>query len=322
MTTMSKTNRTNITLQTPLFLCFALAIAISVVQGCSTAQSSTAQTVKQSSSPEIGKSNTDNQVRCSTTSPPKDKLLAVEASLNAKKATTLAARAPGSVTIRVYFHILRSSSGEGGVSQTALDNQIRVLNDAFAGRGPGGTGAPTPFRFELAGFEETINDAWFNMEPADQPTPAEIQAKAKLNKDAKSALNIYTVNVPFQPFGWARFPWDPQNVQGIVIGFRTLPGGTEVPFNQGDTATHEVGHWLGLFHTFENGCDAPGDHVNDTPPESGATRMCPPAPDSCPVVDGVDSIHNFMNLTNDQCMFAFTRDQARRMDKIHWQLRR
>jgi hypothetical protein len=318
---MTKISRTNITIQKSVFSCFALAIVISVLQGCNSSQPS-AQTAKVVSSPEAAIQNDGDQIRCSTIAPTLDQRLAIERNLKSRRASAPVERAPGSVSIRVFFHIIKNTSGEGGVSEAALRNQINVLNEAFAGRGPGGVGAPTPFTFELAGFEETVNDAWFNMRYEVQPQQAEIQAKATLNKGGRSALNIYTVRLPFQPFGWARFPWEPENVQGVVIGFNTLPGGSEPFFNQGDTATHEVGHWLGLFHTFENGCNAPGDQVDDTPPESGATRMCPPAPDSCPGDGKRDSIRNFMNLTNDQCMFQFTTDQARRMDMIHQEFRR
>ena len=319
---MAHISKTNLTIQKSLFLCFVLAIAISVVQGCSSSPPPTPQIAKLATSPQTGRPADDNRVRCSTVAPRLDQRLAIERNLKSNREFTRVERSPGSVTLRVFFHIIKNTAGHGAVPETALRNQIAVLNEAFAGRGPGGVGAPTPFRFELAGFEETVNDAWFNMEYQVQPTPAEMQAKATLNRGRKSALDIYTVRVPFQPFGWARFPWDPESVQGIVIGFQTLPGGAEISFNQGDTATHEVGHWLGLFHTFEHGCNSPGDHVDDTPPESGETRMCPPAPDSCPGDNRRDSIRNFMNLTNDQCMFQFTRDQARRMDIMHQRFRR
>ena len=321
---MAHLSKTNISIQKSLFLCFALAIEISVLQGCSSSPSPTPQMSTLASSPQTARPVDDNRVRCSTVAPRLDQRLTIERHLQSRRAFNGVERAPGSVTIRVFFHIIRNTAGQGAVPETALRNQIQVLNLAFSGQGPGGVGAPTPFRFELAGFEETVNDAWFNMEYQVQPTPAEIQAKATLNKGRRSALDIYTVRVPFQPFGWARFPWDPESVQGIVIGFQTLPGGAEFSFNQGDTAVHEVGHWLGLFHTFENGCNAPGDHVGDTPPESGPTRMCPPppTPDSCPGDNRRDSIRNFMNLTNDQCMFQFTAEQAQRMDMMHHEFRR
>lgn len=318
MSTMSRTNGKTLR---SLFLCFALAFAVGVLEGCSLVQSSPArEPVNPLVSAETQNASNNRRVRCSTTLPPPDKRLAMNSRLEAIAETTLTERASGSVRVPVFFHVITSSTGEGRVSEASLREQVRVLNDAFAGRAPGGPGAATAFRFDFADAEEIPNDVWFNMEYRLQAMPAEIQAKAR-NRGGKSALNIYTVNVPNRPFGWARFPWDPENVQGIVIGFKTLPGGTEISYNEGDTATHEVGHWLGLFHTFENGCNSPGDHVDDTPPERGATAMCPAVPpDSCPG-DRRDSINNFMNFTNDRCMFQFTPEQARRMDLVHQQLR-
>lgn len=313
---MSTTSRTNTTIYRSLCLCFALAIAVSLVQGCSSAQ----QNVIGSDLSGGQGSGNDNAVRCSTVSPPPDRRLAIDRSLKSIEEAPMVPRAAGSVTVRVFFHIIKNSAGEGSVSETAVKNQIKVLNDAFAGMAPGGAGAPTPFKFELAGVEEKTNDAWFEMAYQVQPTATEIDAKTTLNKGGMAALNIYTVRLPNRPFGWARFPWDPENVQGVVIGFRTLPGGTQLGFNEGDTATHEVGHWLGLFHTFENGCNAPGDHVEDTPPESGPTTMCPFPPNSCPG-GGSDSINNFMNFTNDKCMFQFSAGQAQRMDVVHQEFR-
>lgn len=62
----------------------------------------------------------------------------------------------------------------------------------------------------------------------------------------------------------------------------------------GKVTTHEVGHWLSLFHTFEGGCSGPGDHVDDTPAENHKDRDACKERDSCPNVPGVDPIHNYM----------------------------
>jgi hypothetical protein len=228
-------------------------------------------------------------------------------------------RAPGSVTIDVAFHVITSASGkEGYVSEEALRHQVRVLNDAFAGKAPGGVGAPTPFKFRLLSIDWTANDAWFNMEYRPDPTEAERAAKTTLNRGDKSTLNIYTIKISERPFGWARWPWElDKGVDGVVIKDMTLPGGGEHAYDEGDTATHEVGHWLGLFHTFERGCNSLGDEVEDTPAELGPTKYCPLQVDSCPNESGQDSIDNFMNYTYDSCMFKFTAGQARRMDLMH-----
>ena len=144
------------------------------------------------------------------------------------------------------------------------------------------------------------------------------------------ALNIYTGINDGSLLGWATFPKsykkDPL-YDGVVLAFDSLPGGgLEFPFDptqepdgliaydRGDTATHEVGHWFGLFHTFEGGCAKNGDRIDDTPAEAEPQFFCV-ARDSCTgkKFPGFDPINNFMDYVDDDCMFEFTTDQEERM---------
>jgi len=101
-------------------------------------------------------------------------------------------------------------------------------------------------------------------------------------------------------------------IDGCSVLFSTAPNGTEINYNLGRTVTHEVGHWMGLYHTFQGGCFG-GDDVDDTPAQSSPTSGCPVGRDSCPTVDGLDPIHNYMDYSYDSCYEEFTYGQAVRM---------
>jgi hypothetical protein len=218
------------------------------------------------------------------------------------------------VTIPVWFHVIRNSAGQGDVSDAAIDAQIRVLNDSYAGTTGG---AKTAFQFIKAGVNRVNNNAWYRVTP---DSGAERQMKSTLRKGGADTLNFYLANIGQGLLGWATFPSDyasDPKMDGVVVLNASVPGGAAEPFNEGDTGTHEVGHWLGLFHTFQNGCTAPGDLVKDTPRVREPNFGCPTtAVDSC-ASEGTDPAradltNNFMDYTDDPCMDGFTPGQATR----------
>jgi hypothetical protein len=92
------------------------------------------------------------------------------------------------------------------------------------------------------------------------------------------------------------------------------------PYNLGMSLVHEAGHWLGLLHTFEGGCDAGGsggDGVADTPAEAGPAFGCPKrSRNSCPRLPGNDLSSNVMSYVDDACMRGVTKGQAARMQAM------
>jgi hypothetical protein len=166
------------------------------------------------------------------------------------------ARANGSANIQVYWHVINNGTGiaNGDIPQTQIDASINVLNAAYKN---------TPFTFSLVGVTRSTNSLWYTCAGGG----CESKMKSALRQGGAGTLNVYSNNMGRGLLGWATFPSsyasNPTN-DGVVILYSSVPGGTAVPYNEGDTLTHEVGHWVGLYHTFQGGCTGSGDYVTDT----------------------------------------------------------
>ena len=210
--------------------------------------------------------------------------------------------------VPVYVHVMAGKSGQGNVTASQITRQITVLNNTYAG-GESTAAANTGFTFTLAGTNRFFNDTWHK----DRQSTT---YRAQTRKGGANALNIWIVD--FAYLGIATFPWDYASnpkIDGIRVQYSSLPGGTATNFNLGKTATHEAGHWLGLYHTFQDGCSNPGDRVSDTPAERDPTNGCPLSKDTCDAA-GEDPVHNYMDYGWDTCMNQFTRGQGDRMRKV------
>ncbi len=233
--------------------------------------------------------------------------------------------------IPVFVHIITTTSGAGNMSDTMVQSQIDILNEDFQALvgTPGEPGTDCAIRFKLAtedengnpstGITRTANNNWYN----DQfDSGAGGWYYAVLGQDTSRFLNIYTLGAPqgsSSILGYVPgFPWS--GIAGaiadrVVIGWRYFgrdsPGS---PYNQGRTATHEVGHWAGLYHTFQSGCGSAaacytsGDLICDTEPEANPRFSC--GGSSCGTID---PFRNYMDYTNDTCMNNFTPEQCNRM---------
>lgn len=214
------------------------------------------------------------------------------------------------LTIPVWFHVLYNSQGTGNISDEAVNAQMRVLNEDFRALAGslGGEGFDTKIQFELAGVTRTQNDSWFN-----DNNDGYVQA---LNRDPARSVNIYT-NSAGGFLGYTFLPQDSPGNDYIVIAYQAI-GGRDNGFDsydQGRTLVHEMGHYLGLLHTFDaiaavcgNGYTQ-GDLIADTPAESFEHYEC----SQTYTCNSPDPIHNYMNYTPDNCMNEFTSEQGNRM---------
>lgn len=214
--------------------------------------------------------------------------------------------------VEVAFHVVMSGE-EGKIGEEVVAAVIENLNWAYR---------ETPFRFELRSVDFTDNKAWFAQ--CGLGTETEAAMKENLAVDPAHVLNIYSCKplggkVPPGTVGIGSFPWkdlDKPWLHGVVIDPDALPTGRSLPGrHRGLTVAHEVGHYLGLIHTFQGGC-ADRDDVVDTPAQSGPSMKCAvEVVDSCPDRPGMDDIRNIMNYTDDDCMAHFTSGQVERMVK-------
>ncbi len=187
------------------------------------------------------------------------------------------------IVIPTYFH-----RGRSRLADQVIKDQVAVLNEAYFDAG---------FSFKLMGI---------------------------LDGNGRRRGDVGTLNVRFDVprglLGIATPPWayrrNPQ-ADGVKIASGSVPGGDIRDFNLGLTLVHEVGHWMGVWHTFQGGCSQAGDEIEDTTPQRRPTSGCPTRKMSaCPGVNKEVSFHNFMDYSDDVCMTEFTKMQEFRMQEM------
>jgi hypothetical protein len=234
-------------------------------------------------------------------------------------------RIESTIEVETYFHVITADGKIGEISDTDLQNQLNVLNNAFS---------PHGFTFTLMQTTRTMNSTWYYAQVNSQE---EYDMKSALRVGNSSALNVY-FNDGAGVLGYSTTPYSHSSIyDGVVVRSGTIPGGDATM--QGKTLVHEAGHWFGLEHTFRadrsnkreftslfsrivnfiglDDCFYNDDGISDTPSQSSPTSGCPRFRNSCPFQRGWDPIRNFMDYSSDSCYNEFTSEQVSRM-KAMW----
>lgn len=229
------------------------------------------------------------------------------------QASGSAPAAPPAVQMRIRYYVC--DPGDGSIDRRVTDkmlaDQTAVLNKAYSGRdkcagslayGPSFT--DTGFRF--------VEDGIVRLTDPDCASDCSERIPQLTSKFARREDGLIKVVLcDTQLLGIASFPGYPESSRACLINYNTLPGGAMTSYNLGKTLTHELGHYLGSYHTFQGGCD--GDGIADTNAEKEPNFGCPGYRATKTCGNSVDPVHNFMDYSDDRCMCSFTRGQTENM---------
>jgi hypothetical protein len=232
--------------------------------------------------------------------------------------------------IPVVFHVVYRTAAEN-ISDAQLISQLDVLNEDF--RRLNADRINTPSEFATISADSKIEFCLAVRDPNNNPTTGitrtatsvtSFSTNDNVKRDANggrnpwprdSYLNIWVCNLGTSLLGYAQFPGGDAATDGVVLNYRYTGryGSALAPFNLGRTGTHEVGHWLGLYHIWgdDGGACTGSDQVADTPNQGNSYSGCPSHPrNSC---GSNDMFMNYMDYVDDNCMNAFTQGQNTRM---------
>jgi hypothetical protein len=244
-------------------------------------------------------------------------------------------------TIPVVVHVLYNNGTTDAtyISNEKIFSQIIILNQDFRRQNADWNNTPSVWQSLVADCE--VRFCLASRDPSGNPTSGIIRVKTDstnffLRNSPKNTatggsnswptnkyLNIWVaprINNGSETLGYASFPWmNEGGNDGIVVRFNAFGNiaPLQAQYNLGRTTTHEVGHWLGLKHTWgdESAC-AGDDDVSDTPLEKVANYPCRTFPftDSCTNTGNGIMFMNYMDYTDDRCMYMFTNGQKTRMN--------
>ena len=227
--------------------------------------------------------------------------------------------------IPVVVHILHTGGSEN-ISEAQVESQITIMNEDFGrilGSNGYGSGVDTRVRFCLAKKDPNGNCTNGIVRIYSSLTNHKTYERAMLKQlsfwDNTQYMNIYIVKtITGNVLGYSSFPGGPPDEDGMVVRHNVFGNTGTASSSLGRTTTHEIGHWFGLYHTFNNGCGSDlcsdGDYVCDTPPQDSPSFNCSII-NSCSndLPDVNDQKENYMNYTNDACKNMFTEGQKIRL---------
>lgn len=231
----------------------------------------------------------------------------------------------GTMQIPVVFNVLYKTNAQN-LSLTQLQSQINVLNADFSATNTEYSGIPALFQPVASGdckitfvldqvFRKSTNKtSWQANDAMKKASQGGINPTSPTTK-----LNIWVCNLGGGILGYAQFPGGNPATDGVVLDNNATgnTGTAAAPFNLGRTATHEVGHWLNLRHIWGD-ATCGSDLVSDTPTHNTANYGCPTYPHlSTCSGNPVEMTMNYMDYTDDACMYMFTTGQKARMQATY-----
>jgi len=268
----------------------------------------------------------------------------LQAYINKAKAENRKLGAGDIVTIPVVFHVIWNVEAEN-ISEEQIQSQLDVLNEDFSGNNPNiGETLPQfqnlvtdmeiefclaqqdPNGLPTSGITRTYTDSlFFSRAGTNSNQPVKFTALG--GKDAwpnDQYLNFWVCDLDPELLGYAQFPpsfgtggFSSPDTDGVVCDYQyTGREGPIISLNSsslGSTATHEVGHWIGLRHIWGDGACAVDDFVLDTPNSDDSNFGCLMSHVSC---NSLDMVQNFMDYSDDDCTLMFTHGQKDRMSVI------